>query len=249
MEKLCHCFFRHSSIYGVDLFARSSLTGVWIQKGMWNMSSENFCLTTKMAQISFAIHVKIKINSSHVSPCSASEKGKWRNTPPSPHLCHTCPSSRLLAWKGLVNYVKGQEPKITPCASQENTPLPRPCPHPTSSDTPSAWNHEQDSECLGGQLSPSRCLLKYLLDQAQKGCLWFLLPACWGWIFSQTDVSSNFTVKMNLELGADIGKKKFDVTTFNPGAGGASLSQKKWETADCTGSWSPPPGEQLVLIL
>ena len=74
----------------------------------------------------------------HVSPCSASEKGKWRNTPPSPHLCHTCPSSRLLAWKGLVNYVKGQEPKITPCASQENTPLPRPCPHPTSSDTPIA---------------------------------------------------------------------------------------------------------------
>lgn len=59
---------------------------------------------------------------------------------PHPHpifVTHALPH-RLLAWKGLVNYVKGQEPKITPCASQENTPLPRPCPHPTSSDTPSA---------------------------------------------------------------------------------------------------------------
>ena len=65
------------------------------------MSSENFCLTTKMAQISFAIHVKIKINSSHVSPSSVSEKGMWRNTPPSPHLCHTSPSSQALGMERI----------------------------------------------------------------------------------------------------------------------------------------------------
>lgn len=60
-----------------------------------------------------------------------------RETPP-PHpifATHAFPR-RLLAWKGLVNYVKGQEPNITPHASQENTLLPRLWPHPTGSDTP-----------------------------------------------------------------------------------------------------------------
>ena len=39
---------------------------------------------------------------------------------------------------------------------------------------------------------------------------------------------------MNLELGANIGNKKFDITTFNPGAGGASLrrSGRRWAVLD-----------------
>lgn len=96
---------------------------------------------------------------------------------PLPHpvsVTHALPP-RLLEWKGLVNYVDSQKPKITPRTSQENTLLPRPCPLPTSYAIPGAWYEiiEQESGCVSGQLSPSGRSLKYSLDRAGKrafGC-------------------------------------------------------------------------------
>ena len=91
-----------------------------------------------MAQLSFALHVKIKRNNSHVAPSSASENGKQRNSPAhSIFVTHALPR-RPLAWKGLANYVRGQEPKLTPHTSQENTLLSRPCPLPTRPNTTGA---------------------------------------------------------------------------------------------------------------
>ena len=37
---------------------------------------------------------------------------------------------------------------------------------------------------------------------------------------------------MNLELGADIGNKTFDITTFNLVTGGATPNQKTWQRVD-----------------
>lgn len=57
------------------------------------MSSENR-LTIKMAQLSFALHLKSARNNSHVAPSSAPENGKQGNSPP--HLRHTRPSLQAL---------------------------------------------------------------------------------------------------------------------------------------------------------
>lgn len=109
-----------------------------------------------MAQLSFALHVKSKSNNSRVSPLQLQKVATGGTPHPQPiFVTHALPC-RLLAWKGFVNYVKGQEPKIMLCASQENTLLPSLCLRPASSDTPAAWYDivEQESGYFGGQLSP-----------------------------------------------------------------------------------------------
>lgn len=45
---------------------------------------------------------------------------------------------------------------------------------------------------------------------------------------SRQTALGNFTLKMNLEAGADIGNKRYGITTCKPGSGRVSSNQKTW---------------------
>lgn len=89
-------------------------------------------------------------------------------------------------WKVLVNYVKGQEPKITPGASQENILLPCHAFFLASSDPP--WRLVEKSlskilRCLDGYHSLTQHPLRFLSRHNR------VLTVLW-----------EFTLKMKLEL-------------------------------------------------
>ena len=88
------------------------------------MSSES-CLTIKLAQLSFALPRKMKSSSSHAAPSSTSEGGKQWNSPPPAliFVTHALPC-KLLAWKGLANYVKGQKQNSHHTLARKTLPSP-----------------------------------------------------------------------------------------------------------------------------
>lgn len=203
-----------------------------------------------MTQLPFALHVKIKCNNSRVTPrppCFQKQQAEEYLTHPI-FVTHALPC-RLLVWKRLVNYDIGQEPKLTPRTSQENSPA-SPWPLPANSNT-----QEPGLKSLSGRVGA--LVASSPLQDIRLNTYWTKLEmSVYGSPLEDDETKSssrrnafgNVTRKMHLELGADIGNKRCVLTTLAPGAGGVSPNQKPWQWVLWCWILEPTPWGQHVLI-